>query len=164
MALDIVLLTVMVVAGLWAVMARSLLKSAIGLAIVSIIVTIIMFRLNAPLAGVFELSVCTGLITVIFIGAVSLTKPMTREEAVVLTRSKIKRYLYLPVITMIIGAAGFMMMKLSPSAPTIAKAIGETDVRNLLWNFRQIDLFGEICLLIAGSFGVVILFKEMTKK
>jgi len=44
-----------------------------------------------------------------------------------------------------------------------AKAI-ENDVRHLLWHSRQIDLFGQIVVLLAGVFGIVLLFKETKEK
>ncbi|MFA5085344.1 MAG: hypothetical protein WC482_03165, partial [Candidatus Omnitrophota bacterium] len=75
--IDMILLTAMVVAASWTVMTRSLLKSTIGLALTSAIITIIMFRLGSPLAAVFELSVCTGLITAVFVSTISLVKPLT---------------------------------------------------------------------------------------
>ena len=80
MNINIALLVLMLIAALWTVMGRSLLKAAIGLAITSAVIAILMFRLDSPLAAVFELSVCTGLVTVLFVSTISLTKPLTREQ------------------------------------------------------------------------------------
>ena len=66
MKLDLILLGGMLLCCLWAVMARGLLRAAIALATTSVVLAIIMFRLDSPLAAVFELSVCAGLITVVF--------------------------------------------------------------------------------------------------
>ena len=66
MNLNIIILIILVIAALWAAMTRSLLRSAIGLALISLILTIIMFRLHSGLAAVFELSVCAGLIRSFF--------------------------------------------------------------------------------------------------
>ncbi|MDO8535510.1 MAG: hypothetical protein Q7S30_00630 [Candidatus Omnitrophota bacterium] len=159
---DIILLTAMVMASLWTVMTRSLLKSTIGLALTSAIITIIMFRLNSPLAAVFELSVCTGLITAVFVSTISLVKPLTHKEIIKLSKDRIKRFWYLPAIMV---AAGVMLIFLNIPADfkMPAKAI-ELDVRNVLWNSRQIDIFGQIVVLLAGVFGIVLLFKEIKKK
>ena len=78
--MDIFILILLIVAALGTVMTRSLLRSAMGLALTSAILTVFMFRLGAPLAGVFELSVCTGLISVLFISTISLTEPLTPEQ------------------------------------------------------------------------------------
>lgn len=159
---DIILLTAMVVASLWTVMTRSLLKSTIGLAATSAIITILMFRLDSPFAAVFELSVCTGLITAVFVSTISLVKPLTHKEIVKLSKDRIKRFWYLPVIMVV---AGIMLMFLNIPADfkMSAKAV-ESDVRNVLWNSRQVDIFGQIVVLLAGVFGIVLLFRETKKK
>ena len=162
MILNLFLLSVMVIAAVWAVMARSLLKSAIGLALVSIIITIFMFTFNSPLAGVFELSVCAGLITVIFLSTIGLTKPMTYKEILAQSKDRARRYGLLPVLVVLIGGLSAIYLNLKFDFPLAGQA-AETDVRNVLWNLRQLDLFGQIIILLAGGLGVVILFKE-TKK
>ena len=160
--IDTILFIAMVMAALWAVLARSLLKATIGLAVTSAIVTIIMFRLNSPLAAVFELSVCTGLITVVFVSAISLTKPLTHKETLQVSRERMKKYWYLPVIMILAGAA-LSFVKV-PALPGLPQEAVEMDARNVLWNMRQLDLFGQILLILAGAFGIVILFKEKIKK
>lgn len=82
MMLDKLLLIALVFATLWTVMTRSLLKAALGLALTSALVAIMLFKLDSPLAGVFELSVCAGLITAVFISAISLMRPFTHKETV----------------------------------------------------------------------------------
>ena len=159
MTLDIFLLVVMVMAAAWSVMARSLLKSAIGLAIVSAIITVFMFKFNSPLAGVFELSVCTGLITVIFLSTIGLTKPMTHKEILAASGDRMRRFGFLPVLMVLAGSLALGLFAL-PLPHTVAQKATEMDVRNVLWNVRQLDLFGQIIILLAGGVGAVILFKE----
>ena len=156
------LLTTMVVAASWTVMTRSLLKSTIGLAFTSAIITIIMFRLNSPLAAVFELSVCTGLITAVFVSTISLTKPLTHKEIIKLSKDRVKRFWYMPVIMIVVGVA-LIYIKL-PVDFKMPLKLAQSDVRSVLWNARQLDIFGQIVVLLAGVFGIVILFKEKNKK
>ena len=159
MIITYTLLAVMSLAGLYAVMARSLLKAAVGLAVASTAITIMMFRLDAPLAAVFELSVCAGLITVVFVSAVSLTKPMTNKEIMTLSQTKFKRYKYLPVLCIIAVVLGLRLLKMPFDFPMPPAAV-ETDPRNVLWNMRQLDLFGQIIIMLAGAFGIVLLIKR----
>ncbi|MCM8829010.1 MAG: hypothetical protein NC902_06990, partial [Candidatus Omnitrophica bacterium] len=56
-----------------AVFLKDMLKAVICLLISSVFLGIIFFRLNAPFAGVFEISVVAGLIVVLFILTISLT-------------------------------------------------------------------------------------------
>ncbi|MCX5666055.1 MAG: hypothetical protein NT036_03275 [Candidatus Omnitrophica bacterium] len=160
--IDIILLTAMVVAASWTVMTRSLLKSTIGLAFTSAIITIIMFRLKSPLAAVFELSVCTGLITAVFVSTISLTKPLTHKEIIKLSKDRVKRFWYMPVIMLTVGAA-LISLKL-PGDFKMPLKLAEGDVRSVLWNSRQLDIFGQIVVLLAGVFGIVLLFKERNKR
>jgi len=103
--INMILLFGLLFASLWTVMTRSLLRSAIGLALTSVLLTIIMFRLNSPLAAVFELSVCAGLISVLFVSTISLTKPLTHKEVVELSKARHKRFWYLPIIVILTGIA-----------------------------------------------------------
>lgn len=158
MPIYLFLLVTMLLVAVWTVMARSLLKATIGLAVTSTIITILMFLLDSPLAAVFELSVCAGLITVVFVSAISLTKPLTHKEIIKLSRDRIKRFWYLPVI-LAIAALLLSFVKL-PNNLILPKATEGLDARMVLWNTRQIDLLGQIIIIIAGAIGVVILFIE----
>jgi NADH-quinone oxidoreductase subunit J len=143
-------------------MTRSLLRSAIGLALVSAILTILLFRFDSPLAAVFELSVCSGLISVVFISTISLTEPMTMKEVIKHMKDRLTRFWYLPFIVVIVGTALSLLdirLDIKVPPPEIQK-----DVREVLWNMRQLDLIGQVTILLAGVFGVAILFKEGRKK
>lgn len=150
------------ISAIWTVMKADIIRSAIGLAVVSIILSIIMFRFSAPLAGVFELSVCAGLITVVFMSTISLTKPLTPQEAEEASKERITRFWYLPVILLLLGV-GMIYMEI-PLNIAVPSPETETNVRNVLWNFRQIDLLGQVFVLLAGVFGVAVLFKDKPKK
>jgi NADH-quinone oxidoreductase subunit J len=153
----VVLLVLMLGAALWTVMTSNLLKSAIGLALTSAILTLVLFVLCAPLAGVFELSVCAGLITVVFISTISLTRRLSHSEAQEARTIRARRFILLPVVLSI--AAWWLasrVLSLGHPAPYPAT---EEDVRQVLWFSRRFDLVGQILIILAGIFGVVVLFK-----
>lgn len=151
----------MVLAGLWSVMTSLLLRAAIALALTSAILSILMFQMGAPLAGVFELSVCAGLISVVFISVISLTHRLPLKEFLARRRSRIFRFLYLPFILVAVGIALSFVHKPVNIVLPAAGAIG--DVRIVMWNLRRLDLFGQIMILLAGVWGVLILFKGNEK-
>ena len=159
MYLDVVMLVLMVAAALWAVMASNLLKAAIGLAVTSAILAVIMFRLNAPLAAVFELSVCAGLITVVFISVISLTRPPVGSEGGEGKIKILRRFAFLPLMVLI-AAVALGMLNFNPDFSSLLVQPPEGDMRLVLWGQRQLDLFGQVVVLLAGIFGVVVLFKE----
>lgn len=72
--ISIVLLIAVIVLAIMAVSFKNLLSAAISLAALSAALAIIFYRLNSPYAAVIELSVCAGLITALFVAAISLTK------------------------------------------------------------------------------------------
>jgi NADH-quinone oxidoreductase subunit J len=154
---DALLLGLMLAAAVWAILTADLLRSAIGLAATSAILTLLLFRTKMPLAGVFELSVCAGLITVVFISTISLTKPATDEQARAAGLKRWKRYVFLPLVLVAAGALlAVKGLTLGPAAPP---PLGAPDVQHVLWNLRRFDLLGQILVILAGVFGVVVLFK-----
>jgi len=161
MTLILIVSVLMLIAVLWTVMARSLIRSMLGLALVSVGVTMLMFLFAAPLAGVFELSVCAGLITVIFAATVSLTKPMPAADRAKYSKERLKRYWPVPVLMLLAGAACFLFLKIPDFAALPAVANAENSVRHILWHGRTLDLAGQVLLILLGAFGVITLFKEI---
>ncbi|MFA7294374.1 MAG: hypothetical protein WC060_02940 [Candidatus Omnitrophota bacterium] len=161
MTLDLILLSVLLLSAIWTVMTIRLVHSVVGLALTSAILAAIMYRLNSPLAAVFELSVCSGLISVIFITTVSFTQRISKERFIVRRRERLLRFLYLPFIIIIVGLLLVRYLKIPQfSLPCLAQV---TDVRLVLWNMRHLDLLGQAVIIIAGVFGVVVFFKESNK-
>jgi NADH:ubiquinone oxidoreductase subunit 6 (subunit J) len=155
----IVLLIVLLAAGIWTVMVADLLLAAIGLAGVSAILAVILYHLGGPLAAVFELSVCAGLITVVFIATVSLTRAEDCEDARYERTKLLKRFVWLPVVLGIVGwALAASKIRVDQIAPPLTGA--PEDVRHVLWSLRRYDLLGQILIILAGVFGVVVLFKS----
>jgi NADH:ubiquinone oxidoreductase subunit 6 (subunit J) len=72
-ALSVVLIVAAIVFAILAVRLREILYAAIALGLLSVIIAAMFFKLNSPYAGVFELSVCAGLVTALFVSVISLT-------------------------------------------------------------------------------------------
>ena len=161
MTLDLILLSALLLSVIWTVMTVRLLRSVVGLGLTSAILAVIIYRLSSPLAAVFELSVCSGLISVIFITTVSFTQRISKETFLIRRRERLLRFLYLPFI---IIAAGLLLVKYLKIPQFVTPLPAQiTDVRLVLWEMRHLDLLGQVIILIAGVFGVVIFFKEPNK-
>ena len=162
MSIILILLIILIVTALMVVFSSKLLIGAISLALTSIMITILMFKLNSPIAAVFELSICAGLITVIFITTISFVKPETQEELIESNKRRLKKYIYLPVL---VALAGYLIsVVIKPISLKLPEIIQETNIRNVLWDLRQVDLLGQAIVLLIGVFGIVVLFKEGQKK
>ncbi len=145
--------------GVWAVISRSMLKSAIALAVASAVLAVIMYQLDSIWAAMFELSVCSGLITVIFISAISLSRT-DKEELEELYENK-KRMAYLPAVLIISGVVLMLVVTSQNfSMPAAVPAVVGDTFREVLWTHRQADLWGQIIVVITGALTVVALFKE----
>ena len=71
---NLILLILMVMFSSYAIFSQRLLFAAIALGLSSCLLAIIFFDLDAPFAGGFELSIGAGLISMLFIMAISLTE------------------------------------------------------------------------------------------
>lgn len=167
MSIDILLVVTIVFTAIITVLQRSLLKGAIGLALTSALLTIQLFRFSSPLAAVFELSICAGLITVVFISTISLAEPLSYQDLSKKLKGRYKKYLTLPVLLVALIAlillipndvlTSTLMLKSTAATTTTG---GNSDVRNILWNQQGMDILGQIVIMLTGVFGVVLLFKE----
>jgi NADH-quinone oxidoreductase subunit J len=161
MAIHILLLSLIIICAAFAVVRTRVIRAAIMLATISILVTIVLFVLNTPLAAIFEISVCAGLITVIFISVISLTNPLTTEERCEERDTMFKKFLLLPVIIAVCAAAFYMLTKGINFIPLASEAsVTEISDRAEIWHLKQIDLIGQIIIILTGVFGVVVLFKD----
>jgi NADH:ubiquinone oxidoreductase subunit 6 (subunit J) len=142
-----------------AVMAKSLLKSAIYLAVVSATLGAILYLLGATWAAVIEVSACSGLVTVIFISAISLSR--MKKDDIQKTYEDKKQMRFLPYLLIVGGigliAAAILLKDLS--LPGAVETAAE-DFRDIFWNTRQADIFGQIITILVGGIAVSVLFKD----
>ncbi len=162
-ALDVVLVAALVVSATMTVMTARLLRAVIGLAITSAILTMIMFRLAAPIAGVFELSVCAGLIPAIFISAIGLTRRLAAEELPARQQERLRRFWPLPVL-LVLAIIVLTQWPLPIGLPDSQGPEPVTDLSTLLWNARPADLLAQVALLLGGAFAVVMLVKNVGRE
>jgi len=150
----------MLIFGVMAVMLHSMTKSAIALAAASAALGIVMYEMGSIWTALFEISVCSGLVTVIFISAISLSN-MDKKELEKVYEDK-KRMSLLPVILITSGVVLVIAALASgvsvPQTELVSNAAG--DLREILWNNRQADIWGQIIVMITGSAAVVVLFRE----
>jgi len=161
MTIILISLAGLVICAILCVVVGNLVKAGIAMAATSAVLSVIMFFLKAPLAAAFELSVCAGLIPVIFISAISMTKIRPKDELAELKKERIKRFLPLPILLVVLAAAllAFLWPHIDSSIPEKIVSLGG-DVQNILWKKRQVDLLGQIIIILAGVFGVMVFFKE----
>ena len=159
MTFQIILLVALLAASAFAILAKDLLKAAVALAVSSLILGIIFFRMGAPYAGVFEISVVAGLITVLFMLTIALTKGGDAAE------SKIASFAFPAFFVVFIAIDALIMKKLIQKVPALPgpEEAGAT-FGQVLWNARTLDLVGQIAVIFAGVFAVLALFRKRNDK
>lgn len=144
--------------GIYAVASKSILRSAIGLALSSAMLSTVLYALGAQLTSVFELSVCSGLVTVIFISGVSLSHSPKIE-----LQSEYRdheRNRYLPAL-LIGGGAVMLILGLFIGGGALEFAADSAvSVQEVLWDTRQVDVWGQIAAILCGGVAVKVLFRE----
>ena len=155
---QIILLVGLVLFSVLAILLKDLLRSAIALAVASLLLGVIFFRMNAPYAGVFEISVVAGLITVLFMLTIALTKGGAGAESKAAAIAFPVFFVAFAVIDVLV------MRKLLARIPAIVAPAEAGTFGQVLWSARTLDLVGQIAVIFAGVFAVLALFRKRNDK
>ncbi len=156
--LILVLMVAVLVLVVCVVLAKDLLRAAVALALASVSVSAILFLKGAWMAAFFELSVCAGLITVLFMSTLSLTKDSDQGKEFRLPGNP---FFFLAVLVLFFALAAFAMKwlgKVIPVSPANTPAF--VDFSTTFWTTRTTDIIGQVALIMAGVFAILALFKR----
>ncbi len=147
------LIAVLLIFAIQALRVRALLTSALWLAGVSALSSVLFFLYGGRLAAVIELSVGAGLVTVLFVFAINISG----DDAIQTTS--------VPPLGWMVALAALFMVLLGwfvwPS-PMIAPAssVPESSLSVVLWQDRGLDLMVQIVLIFSGVLGLLGLLAE----
>jgi NADH-quinone oxidoreductase subunit J len=155
-AINTILMVLMTGFACLAVFLKDLVRAALSLAFMSALLAVLLYRLDSPYAAVFELSVVAGLITVLFVSTIALTREDEAKES--------SWPLYVFVLGLLLfGLIDISVMKtlfgsVPPGTSNTAKSFGDT-----LWNVRALDMLGQVAVIFGGVFGVLALLRDSEK-
>ncbi len=152
--INLILLLMLAGFACMAVFFKDLLRAALSLAFMSAVLAVVLYRMDSPYAAVFELSVVAGLITVLFVSTIALTKD---EEPV--KESRWPLYLF-PLFLVLFGIIDLLVMKGLFSNTPAGYGNATSSFGATLWGIRSMDLIGQIAVIFGGVFGVLALFRE----
>jgi NADH-quinone oxidoreductase subunit J len=158
MIIEIALLCGLVLFSAAAIIFRDLLKAAICLAVASLLLGIIFFRMKAPYIGAFEISVVAGLITVLFITTIALTK--TGGDV---RESKAASWIFPLFFVAFLILDFFVTKSLMGKIPAVEGTPEQGTFGEVLWKMRTFDLVGQIGIIFAGVLAVLALFRKRDK-
>jgi len=134
-----------------AIRASRLLSAALWLAAVSALVSILLYELGAQLVAVIELSVGAGLVTVLFVFAISIAGDDGLGEGNALPR------------WLSAGAVGVLLVLLVGMALPLGEVdvtVGGFSIETTLWNQRALDVLVQIVLIFTGVLCLLGLLEE----
>jgi len=158
MIVQTALLIGMVLFSVLAIFLKDLIRAAISLAVASLLLGIIFFRMGASYAGVFEISVVAGLITVLFILTIALTN--TGEEV---RESRLANVVFPLFFVVFVIIDALVMKGLLQKVPALPSGPEAGTFGEVLWKGRTLDLVGQIGVILAGVFSVLALFRKRDK-
>jgi NADH-quinone oxidoreductase subunit J len=153
--MHIILLCGLILCSILAVFFSDLLKAAISLAGASLFLALLFFEMGATYAGVFEISVVAGLITVLFISTISLTKG---DGAV--QESRLARLVFPIFFIAVVGVDILVMGRLLGALQSLPGTPDTGSFGQVLWGQRTFDLVGQIGIIMAGVLCVLALFRK----
>jgi len=124
-----------------AIRARRLLAAAIWLAGVSALTAVLLYRLGAQQVAVVELSVGAGLVTVLFVFAISIAGDDALSE-----RESLPHTLTLPLIGLFLLLLGGLALP----AETLETTVAETGFSAVFWGDRALDVLLQLVLIFTG--------------
>ena len=136
-----------------AIVAKRILSATIYLACISAFVSATLYLLGAAQVAVMELSVGAGLVTVLLVYALSVVGDDAMDPA-----SVIPKPLALGVIGLVAVLLGWMIF---PAVQT-SMVSASTDLVDVLWQNRVLDVWIQIALIFSGVMGVLGLLSEKT--
>ncbi|MCX7705810.1 MAG: hypothetical protein N2115_06085 [bacterium] len=153
-------MTALLVAGLLifaglAVFLKDMLKAVLCLLISSVFLGIIFFKLNAPYAGVFEISVVAGLIVVLFILTVSITGP---QDTV--SEPNVHLLVFFVLLSIFLYAINIAIIKMFACDKIPISSKDYFSLGEALWIGRTFDMIGQICVIFSGVFVLLLILSR----
>ncbi len=134
---------------------RDLLYGAVSLALASVMLSLVLFSFGANVAAVFELSVCAGLITVLFVSTVSLTKDSDQKM-----ESRLPGWFLAPMLVVFLGIGYYLALWLTGlMAPPAGVPAATLPFNETFWGLRSTDVIGQVSLILVGVFGILAIFR-----
>jgi uncharacterized MnhB-related membrane protein len=152
MVIQTLVLSGMLICAIQAIRAERLLVSALWLAGCSALLALALGLLGAPEVGVVELSVGAGLVTVIFVFAISIAGEDTSVSGTLVPR---------PIAWGMMGLFAFLLIWLT--VPRLLAPVTQRDALPFLravWDERSLDTVLQVVLIFSGVLGSLGLLAE----
>jgi NADH:ubiquinone oxidoreductase subunit 6 (subunit J) len=152
--LVLILVIFAVVFSIGALRARRLIISALWLAGVSALLSLIFYLYGARQVAVIELSVGAGLVTVLFVFAISIA-----GEEIVAPRAVLPRPLIIGIPLLFVLLLCWYILSAPVAAPVVTGT--KSLFSDVLWQQRGVDVLVQVVLIFSGVLGLLGLLAEV---
>jgi NADH:ubiquinone oxidoreductase subunit 6 (subunit J) len=152
--LVLLLLLLAIAFSIGAIRARRMLTSAIWLAGVSALISIVFYLYGARQVAVIELSVGAGLVTVLFVFAISIA-----GDDPVDMKPVIPWPMFIGISILFVLLLGWFLLPASNNILALSGA--ESDLNDVLWHQRSLDVLVQVVLIFSGVLGLLGLLAEV---
>jgi uncharacterized MnhB-related membrane protein len=134
--------------------AKRLMVATLWLAVVSALVSLLLYLVGAPEVAVIELSVGAGLVTVLFVFAFSIVGEQTMDEASIVPRV---------LVWVLVLLISFLLGWFSLPITTVTGESNLVSFAKTLWQQRGLDVLVQIMMIFSGVMGLLGLLSEARK-
>lgn len=124
-----------------AIRARHLIMAALWLAGASALVSIVLYASGAHIAAVIELSVGAGLVTVLFVFAISIA-----GDDALHSREFVSNSTAITLMLVFLGLLGWMVLPVH----TTQAVVDKVPFADVLWHDRALDTLAQLILIFTG--------------
>ena len=143
----LILIVLSVIFAVQAIRASRLLNSALWLAGVSALVSLIFYLMGAAQVAVIELSVGAGLVTILFVFAISIA-----GESVIEAQTILPRPLIWGLVILYVALLGWYLL---PASLVGIPVSSEAPLAQVLWETRALDMLVQVVLIFCGVLGLL---------
>jgi NADH:ubiquinone oxidoreductase subunit 6 (subunit J) len=151
--LILLLVILATVFSIGAIRAGRLLTSALWLAGVSALVATVFYLYGARQVAVIELSVGAGLVTVLFVFAISIA-----GDDIIDTRPVLPKSFFIGICLLFVLLLGWFILPGSINPSTVVGAEGS--MNDVFWHQRGLDVLVQVVLIFSGVLGLLGLLAE----
>ena len=150
--LFVLILVLAMITSIMAIRSKGLISSALWLAGTSALVALTIYLLGAPEIAVIELSVGAGLVTVLFVFAISII----REEDFSTSRffPRPVAWILIGLFVLLFGWFCFSRFDIQTQIPAVES------LSRIIWENRNLDIIVQVVMIFSGVLGVLGLLAE----
>ena len=153
MLFETILAIGMIVSAVMAIYLKETVASVLSLSTLMLLLSLLYFNLNAPLAAIFQLALGAGTAAIFLLAGDTLT---TDREATTSLKTK-----FLAVIASVVLCVPMLIGTIETDSfiQTMEISLSET-----IWELRAIDVLAQGLVVLTAAIGVIILLREERRK